>query len=76
MAAKPLHEVRRGLIVARVYRKRGSCRSPYSVSLVRIYRNGLDWKQSSRLATEDLPLARLVLDEVHRWIFFQGGDDA
>lgn len=68
MARPAIHEVRRGLIVVRVWRKRTRSGSPHSVSVVRLYRNGDQWKESSRLGRDDLPLVRLALDDAHRWI--------
>ncbi len=71
--AKPLHEIRRGLIVARIWRHRSRQRDRYSLSLVRLFRNGDQWKESARLGRDDLPLARLVLDEAHAWMLTQEG---
>ena len=68
MARKPQHEIRRGLIVVRVWHKRSRSGSPFSLTVVRLYRNGDQWKESSRLGRDDIPLARLAFDEAHRWI--------
>lgn len=68
MPRRPSHEIRCGLIVVRMYQKRSKSSSPFSVSVVRLYRNGDQWKESSRLGRDDIPLVRLALDEAHRWI--------
>ncbi len=64
----PDHEIRRGLIVVRVWHKRSKSGSPFSLTVVRLYRNGDQWKESSRLGRDDIPLVRLALDEAYRWI--------
>ncbi|TWU34877.1 hypothetical protein [Novipirellula artificiosorum] len=69
MAAKPLHEIRRGLVVVRIYRRRSRSTSSFSLSTLRLYRNGKDWKESRRFGHDDVPLLRLALDEAYRWIF-------
>lgn len=66
-----IHEIRRGLIRVRV-RVQGNPESPrYSLSVVRIYRNGDQWKESSRFGRDDIPLMRLALDEAYGWILLQ-----
>lgn len=67
--SKPVHEIRLGLIKASVWQKRTRSGRRYSVSVVRLYRNGDVWKQSSRFGRDDLPILRLVLDRAHTWIF-------
>lgn len=69
--AKPILELRRGLIKVRVWRRR-SRRGGYSLNVVRLFRNGDQWKESSRLGRDDLPLVRLVLDEAYEWMLTHG----
>ena len=71
MARRPAHEIRRGLIVARIWRKRTKSGSLFTLSVVRLYRNGDQWKESTRLGRDDVPLVRHVLDEAHRWILLR-----
>lgn len=59
---KPIVELRRGMIKVRVWRRK-SRRGGYSLSVVRLFRNGDQWKESSRLGRDDLPVVRLLLDE-------------
>jgi hypothetical protein len=66
--AKPIHEIRRGLIKVRIWRRRTRSGVRHSVSVVRLYRNGDVWKESGRLGRDDIPLVRLVLDEAYAWI--------
>ncbi len=68
MARRPVHEIRRGLILVRVWVKRSKTGSPFTLSVLRLYRNGDEWKESSRLSRDDIPVVRLALDEAHRWL--------
>ena len=56
--AGPIHEVRRGLIKVRIRKRKHA----FTVSLIRLYKDGEAWKESMRLGPKDIPLARLVLD--------------
>ena len=75
MLRPPIYEVRRGLIVARVWRKRTRAGLRHTVTVVRLFRNGDVWKESSRFHRDDIPLVRLVLDEAHTWIFLKSPRD-
>lgn len=68
MASQPLHEIRRGLIKVRIWRRRSKSGPGYSLQVVRVFRNGDQWKESARLGRDDIPLARLVLDEAYTWM--------
>ena len=67
--AKPIHEIRLGLIKARIWRKRTRSGTRHNVSVVRLYRNGDTWKESTRFGRDDVPLVRLVLDQAHTWVY-------
>ena len=71
MKSLPAHEIRRGLIVVRIWRKKSRHGLRHSVSAVRLFRNGDSWKQSTRFSRDDIPLLRLGLDEAHTWIYQQ-----
>ena len=66
-----IHEIRRGLIRVRVRVQRTQRALRYSLSVVRVYRNGDQWKESSRFGRDDIPLMRLALDEAYGWILLQ-----
>lgn len=72
--AKPACEIRIGLIKARIWRKRTRSGLRHNVSVVRLYRNGDSWKESSRFGRDDLPVVRLALDKAHTWILKQTVD--
>ncbi len=71
--AKPVWELRRGLIKVRVWQRRSKSGVRYSLSVVRLFRNGDQWKESTRLGRDDIPLVRLVLDEAHTWMLTNEG---
>lgn len=71
---KPVLEIRRGLIKVRIWQRRSRGGSRYSLSIVRLYRNGDQWKESARLGRDDIPLVRLALDEAYAWMLTQQGD--
>ncbi len=65
----PIHIVRRGSIKVCIWRKKTRSGIRHTLSLVRLYRNGDSWVESSRFGRDDVPLIRKVLDEAHTWIF-------
>jgi hypothetical protein len=69
MARQPVYELRRGLIIVRVWRKHARSGTRHTVSVTRLFRDGDTWKQSARFGRDDIPLLRLLLDEAHTWIF-------
>ncbi|MBI1311222.1 hypothetical protein GC176_07935 [bacterium] len=68
MARQPAHEIRRGLIIVRIWPRRSRKSHGYSTSIVRLYRNGTDWKESSRFGPTDIPVVRLALDAAYTWM--------
>ena len=70
---KPTMEIRRGLIKVRIWERKSKSGVRYSLSVVRLYRNGDQWKESTRLGRDDIPLVRLILDEAYCWILTSGG---
>ncbi len=68
MATRPIHEIRRGLVKVRIWRKQTRSGVRHSVSVVRLFRDGDLWKESSRFGRDDLPLAWVALKEAFTWI--------
>jgi hypothetical protein len=68
MATRPIHEIRRGLVKVRIWRKQTRSGVRHSVSVVRLFRDGDLWKESSRFGREDLPLARVALNDAFVWL--------
>ena len=71
--AKSKLEIRRGLIKVRIWQRRSKNGVRYSLSVVRLFRNGDQWKESTRLGRDDIPPVRLVLDEAYAWMLANGG---
>ncbi len=69
MTKKAAHELSRGLIRVRIWRKRTRSGLRHSITAVRLFRNGDVWKESARFGRDDIPLLRLLLDEAHTWIY-------
>jgi len=74
MAKATVHEIRRGLIKVRIRQRKSQQGMRYSLTVVRLYRNGDHWKESTRFGRDDIPIVRLVLDEAYGWIFMEGGE--
>ena len=68
MTTRPDHEIRHGFIVVRVWRKKARGKRRFSVSVARLFRNGEEWKESTRFHRKDIPVVRLALDEAYVWI--------
>lgn len=75
MASRPIHEIRKGLIKVRIWRKQTRSGLRHTVSVVRLFRNGDVWKESTRFSRDDVPLMRLVLDDAYNWIYEQTAKD-
>ena len=41
----------------------------HNVTVVRLYKDGEDWKSSDSFGRDDLPLLCKVADQAHTWIF-------
>lgn len=69
MPRKPVYQLRHGLLKVRVWRKRTRSGIRHTISVIRLFRNGDVWKESTRFGREDIPLIRLLLDKAHTWIY-------
>lgn len=71
MKAKAIHEVRLGLILVRVFRKKTRSGIRHTLTMHRLFRNGDHWTESTRFGRDDIPPLRLALDQAHTWILQQ-----
>ena len=71
MANKPVHEVRLGRIKAAVWENNTANGVRHNVTILRIYKDGDQWKTSDSFGRDDLPLLAKVVDQAHSWIFEQ-----
>lgn len=69
---KPVHEVRLGRIKAAVWENNTSNGVRHNVTILRIYREGEQWKTSDSFGRDDLPLVTKVADLAHSWIYEHG----
>mgnify|MGYP001286145071 FL=1 len=69
MPRKPVYQLRHGLLKVRVWRKRTRSGIRHTISVIRLFRNGDVWKESTRFGREDIPLIRLLLEKAHTWIY-------
>ena len=69
MAKPPVYEIRMGLIKASVWENQTKQGTNYVVTVIRLFKNGTDWKESSRFYRDDLLIVAKLLDQAHTWIF-------
>ena len=71
MKKQKTHEIRRGMLVARIaYRKRKGVMN-HRLEVYRLFRNGDRWQRSRQFSSRDIPLLRLLLNEAYGWILLQ-----
>ncbi len=66
---QPLHEIKLGMIIARIWTKGTRSGRRTSVTVCRRYLNGDSWKESAQFGRDDLPLVAKVLHAAHSWIY-------
>ncbi len=71
MTQQRVHEIRRGMIVARIRRTGSRNTQRHTSTVVRMYRNGNPWTESTRFGPDDIPLVRHVLNLAHTWSYQQ-----
>lgn len=69
---KPVHEIRMGRIKAAIWENSTQNGPRHNVTLVRIYKDGNQWKTSDSFGRDDLPLVMKVADLAHTWIYELG----
>ena len=67
--SQPVHTIRFGYIKACIWRNQTKAGERHSVSVVRLFRNGDVWKESTRFGRDDLPLVAKVADMAHSRIY-------
>ena len=68
MSKPPAHEIRLGLIKGNVWANSSKHGMNYTVNVVRLYKNGNEWKESTRFHRDDLLLVAKIVDQAHSWI--------
>lgn len=69
---KPAHEIRLGSIRVTIWANQANDeRTWFNTSVARRYKDGDQWKDTTSLRRDDLPLAAKALDMAHDWIWKQ-----
>lgn len=66
---KPANEIRLGRIKATIWANETDNGVRYNVSIVRIYKDGDEWKEATSFGREELLLVAKVADMAHTWIY-------
>ena len=67
----PAHVIRYGLIKASIWQNQTRSGERYTVTIVRLFKNGDQWKESHRFGRDDLLLVSKVANEAHSWVYQQ-----
>ena len=70
MSRPPIHTIRMGFVKACIWRNETKVGIRHQVTVVRLFKNGDMWQESTRFGRDDLPLACKVMELAHEWIFF------
>ena len=69
MSKGPAHVIRFGLIKACIWKNHTTAGDRYTITVVRLFKNGDVWKESTRFGRDDLPLVAKACDQAHTWVF-------
>ncbi len=73
MSKAPAHVIRFGLIKGSIWKNQTRAGERYTVTVVRLFKNGNHWTASTRFGRDDLPLVAKVCDLAHTWVFANSG---
>ena len=68
---KPANEIRLGRIKATIWANDSDNGTRYNVSIVRIYKDGDEWKEATSFGRDELLLVAKIADMAHSWIYEQ-----
>ena len=60
-----------GLLKACIWKNHTGSGDRYTITVVRLFKNGDVWKESTRFGRDDLLLVAKVCDQAHTWIHQQ-----
>ena len=66
---KPDHEIRLGLIEAAIWRNQGKHGDRYVTTFARLFKDGTEWRESTRFDRDDLLVLAKVADLANSFIF-------
>lgn len=73
MSRRPVHEIRFGLVKVSIWQNQTKSGERHNITVVRLFRNGDVWQESTRFGRDDLPLLAKAVDLAHTWIYEHGG---
>ena len=73
MSKPPAHVIRFGLIKGSIWKNQTRAGERYTITVVRLFKNGDRWTESTRFGRDDLPLVAKVCDLAHTWVFQNSG---
>ena len=73
MSKAPAHVIRFGLIKGSIWKNQTRAGERYTITVVRLFKNGDHWTESTRFGRDDLPLVAKVCDLTHTWVFQNSG---
>ena len=73
MSKQPDHTIRFGLIKGSIWRNQTRAGERYTITVIRLFKNGDHWTESTRFGRDDLPLVAKVCDLAHTWVYANGG---
>ena len=76
MAKPPVYELRMGLVKASIWENHTKQGTNYVVTVIRLFKNGTEWKESTRFYRDDLLVVAKLLDQAHSWIFRKQQNEA
>ncbi len=62
---QPVHEIRLGGIKAAIWENETPNGLRFNIQLVRLFKDGDNWKQTTSFSREDLPLLVKIADRAH-----------
>ena len=75
MSRPPVHTIRMGLIKASVWKNETKSGVRLAVTIIRLFKNGDVWQESTRYGRDDLPLVCKVVELAHEWIYFHSKEE-
>jgi hypothetical protein len=72
MSKRPAHEIRFGFVKAAIWENQTKGGLQFKVTIVRLFKDGDAWRESTRFGRDDLPLVAKAADLAHTWIYQHG----
>ena len=69
MPKPPVCELRMGLVKASIWENNTKQGTNYVVTVIRLFKNSTEWKESTRFYRDDLLVMAKLLDQAHSWIY-------